>query len=122
MTRTVNACTGSVMLEVLVAMTILGFAGVAVVSATREMVGTALRVCSAEEDMWHADTYLAAISLWPRDELDRHLGEHLRGGWVLRIERPDPELYDVQLADSTTGHRVLHTVLYRPVPMTMAAQ
>lgn len=122
MTRSVHTRAGSIMLEVLVAMTILGFAGVAVVSAAREVAGTAIHVSHAEQEMWHADTYLSAISLWPRDELDRHLGEHLRGGWFLRIERPDPELYDVQLADSATGHSVLHTVLYRRLPLTMNVQ
>ena len=60
------------------------------------------------------------MSLWPREDLDRRLGERAQGPWRLTITRPAPTLYVVSLADSASGGaagaELLTTTLYRPEP------
>jgi hypothetical protein len=106
-----------VLLEVIVALTILAFGCLAVMSATDQIGSTAFQVAATEAATGRADQYLTAISLWPREELDRHLGAHRRGEWVLEIERPDPVLYEVRLSDSTAQREILSTTLYRAAPL-----
>src|SRR6185437_15184452 len=85
---------GMVLLEVLVAMTILAVGGAAIVSL--------------------ASAFLDAVALWPRADLDRHLGVRAEGAWHLVVERPLPTLYQVTLTDSAHDHDILSTTLYRP--------
>src|SRR6185437_13705902 len=56
---------------------------------------------------------LEAVSLWPRADLDRHLGDRAEGRWDLRIDRPSPTLYTVVLRDSTTRSVLIATSIYR---------
>jgi len=107
---------GFVLLEVLVAMTILLFGCVVVLDATNGIISSALHTSATEASVMDADQYMVAISLWPRNELDRHLGSHRRGDWILSIQRVSAALYDVSIADSTARREWIRTTLYRPIP------
>lgn len=109
--------TGAVLLEVLVAMTILAVGCVMVLGATNEIVSNAIHVAGVEAEVMRADQFMGAVSIWPRSELDRHLGAHRRGEWVLEIQRPDPSLYEVTIMDSISSRAWLRTTLYSPSPM-----
>jgi type II secretory pathway component PulJ len=106
---------GVVLLEVLVAMTILAFGCVVVIASMNSIVDSAIHVSDTEKQVVDADQYMTAISLWPRRELDRHLGAHRRGIWMLDVERPAMTIYVVSIMDSTAHHEWLHTALFRPV-------
>ena len=106
------------MLEVLVSMTILAFGCVIVLDATNQIVSSALQVSVTETTVLEADQYMAAISLWSGDELDRHLGSHRRGVWVLDVQRPSATLYEISIMDSTASHEWLRTTLYRPAALS----
>lgn len=110
--------TGTILLEVLVSMTILAFGCVVVLDATNQIVSSSLHVSATEAIVLDADQYMAAISLWSRDELDRHLGSHRRGIWVLDVQRPAAMLYDVSIMDSTASHEWIRTTLYRPAAVS----
>lgn len=70
--------------------------------------------------MRRASAFLDAVVLWPREDLDRHLGERPEGPWVLRVDRPAPTLYAVTLlagpddSTATAGTLLLATSLFRP--------
>jgi type II secretory pathway pseudopilin PulG len=112
---------GAVLLEAIVALTILTTAGVAAVSLTATASRTAERARSVEQRLQRASAFLDAVALWPREDLDRRLGDRAQGPWRLRIDRPLPALYVLGLRDSTGGTLVTTTV-YRPETETRAAR
>jgi type II secretory pathway pseudopilin PulG len=103
-----------VLLEAIVAMTILAIAGAAVVALATDSARAIDRARVADVATAQASAFLDAVALWPREDLDRHLGDRGEGAWRLIVDRPTATLYTVSLADSTGTRLLLHTVLYRP--------
>jgi hypothetical protein len=108
---------GAVLLEVVVALTILATGGVTMIALASQSMDALRRAHAAEDETASASAFLHAVSLWPREDLDRHLGDRPQGHWRLRVERPLPTLYTVTLADEnadgTGGRTLLSTALYR---------
>jgi hypothetical protein len=105
---------GAALLEALVALVVLTTAGAAI-TALAVMSGDAThRAHSAEEELRRADAFFSMVSLWPREDLDRHLGDHEQGSWRLHVDRSMPTLYTITLRDSLGARTLLRTVLYRP--------
>jgi type II secretory pathway pseudopilin PulG len=104
---------GAVLLEVIVALALLASAGLAAVGMAAEASGAVARARAAEVETRQAARLMDAVSLWPREDLDRRLGDRRQGPFVLRIGRPDPELYTAVLADSATRRVLLSTSLFR---------
>lgn len=107
---------GAVLLEVIVALTILTVAGTTAVVAMGESARAAARIRETEREPRKASVFLEAVALWPREDLDRRLGDRAQGSWRLRIGRPAPTVYEIGLADSTGTRVLLETALYRPEP------
>ena len=106
---------GVALLEAIVALTILAFAGTVTVSLTSSAASAVHRVRAAEKDTRAANAFLAAVSLWTRADFDRHLGDRPQGGWIMRVDRVGSTLYAASLADSASRHELMHTAFYRPV-------
>lgn len=104
---------GAVLLEAIVAMTILAIVGAAVVALAADSARAIDRAAAADTAMMRASDFLDAVALWPREDLDRHLGTRDEGPWHMSVGRPAPTLYTVSLADSTDRHVLLATVLFR---------
>lgn len=104
---------GAVLLEAIVALAVLATVGSAGAWMASESIRTVNRVHEREAGVRAASRFLTAVSLWPREDLDRHLGTTAQGPWDLYIERVRPPLYAVSLADTTTGMVVLRTALFR---------
>lgn len=108
-----NVAIGTTLIEVIVALVLLGMVGLAGVELTRT-AGDAIRLVGTSEDtMRHADNFLNAVSLWSRTELDQRLGERAQGPWRQEIQRATPTLYLVTLRDSAGSGIVLSTALFR---------
>lgn len=105
---------GLVLLEAIVALTILAVAGVSVVTLAASALSTMDRAHQADAASQHANHFFDAVSLWPRTDLDRHLGDRAEGPWRLRVGRPTPTLYLVSLRDTATDRIIFATSLYRP--------
>jgi type II secretory pathway pseudopilin PulG len=103
---------GVVLLEVLVALAIVAVSATAMVALASESLRAAGRAQAADDATAQADDFLQIVALWPRADLDRHLGDRRQGPWNMRVDRPTPTLYTVTLHDST-GRAVLHTSLFR---------
>ncbi len=112
--RSRRTARGVVLLEVLIALTILAVAGIAIMQLARESVATVARTRASGTALERASDFLEAVALWPRADLDRHLGGRPEGAWRLRVERPSPTLYTVVLMDSARARVLLSTTLYRP--------
>jgi len=104
---------GAVLLEVVVALTILATSGVTMIALASQSMDALRRAHAAEDDTASASAFLYAVSLWPRADLDRHLGDRPQGHWRLRVERPLPTLYTVTLTDGAGDRTLLSTALYR---------
>lgn len=104
---------GVVLLEVVVALTILATGGVTMIALASQSMDALRRAHAAEEETSRASAFLYAVSLWPREDLDRHLGDRPQGHWRLLVARPLPTLYTVTLTDSTGSNTLLSTALYR---------
>jgi hypothetical protein len=105
-----------VLLEAIVALTILTVASLASVGMVRQGIESVRRAQEAEHDVRKASAFMEAIALWPRADLDRHLGNRAEGPWRLQIDRPVPTLYLVALTDSLSRRELVRTALYRPEP------
>lgn len=105
---------GAVLLEAIVAMTIVLVAGTAGVTLVAESAGAVRRAREADAEARAASRLMDAVSLWTRDDLDRRLGSRPQGSWRLVIDRPAPELYDLALTDSAGRRIILRTSLFRP--------
>jgi len=105
---------GFALLEVVVATVLLAVAGLAVTASIAEAMRAADRARDADEEIRRADAFFHRVALWPREDLDRRLGDRPQGPWRLRIDRPDPHIYRVVLTDSTAARReILRTALFR---------
>lgn len=104
------------LLEALVALAILTTAGVAAVAMAAQAAHDVQRIRAAEGNLRAASAFLDVVSLWSRDDLDRHLGSRMQRTWMMRVDRPTPTLYVTSLTDTTTQQELLHTSLYRPEP------
>jgi type II secretory pathway pseudopilin PulG len=107
---------GVVLLEAIVALTIVTIAALATVAIVRQGIDSARRAEASEAAIRRANAFMEAIALWPRADLDRHLGNRPEGVWRLVIERPVPTLYLVALTDSVGQRELVRTALYRPEP------
>ena len=108
---------GMTLLEVLVALALLAAGG----SALLATVGAALReerqARAEERAVDAASRVLAAHSLLTGTDLDRRLGERQVGELLVRVERPEPGLYRVAVAEVASPElALLATVFYRPEP------
>jgi type II secretory pathway pseudopilin PulG len=108
---------GAVLLEALVALVIMASAGAAIAALAVECSQAVQRTRSTEAELRRADAFFALVALWPREDLDRHLGEHQQGPWRLRVERPSATIYAITLTDSLGARPLLRTALYRPEPI-----
>jgi type II secretory pathway pseudopilin PulG len=108
---------GIALLEVLVALTILSGAGLALL----DLVTGGLR---AERDARERERVLAveervltAFTLLTRDELDRRLGRHPIGELIVEIQRPERTLYRIAVSQQESSQvEDLVTVVYRREP------
>jgi type II secretory pathway pseudopilin PulG len=105
---------GIALLEALVALVILTTAGATAVTMAGEAARDIQRARRAEGAMREANAFFDAVSLWSRDDLDRHLGNRHQGAWLMRVDRPAPTLYIATLTDTTSHIEILRTSLFRP--------
>ena len=106
---------GGVLLEVLVAMTILGIAGTSITTLAVDSGRQVRHARESELALRRANALLTSVSLWSREDLDRHLGDRAQGDWRMTVTRATPSLYEVALRDGTVTPPFLRTVLYRPI-------
>jgi type II secretory pathway pseudopilin PulG len=104
---------GMVLLEALVAIAILGTVASAAAWKTAETLHAVSRMHAREAEVRAAQRLLSAVSLWPREDLDRHLGARPQGRWMMHVDRTTETLYEIALIDSVSARVVLRTALFR---------
>jgi hypothetical protein len=109
--------TGMVLLEVIVSLTIFVIAALSATVWLRQVVLSVEHVDAVVDEVGRASNYLDIIALWPREDLDRHLGVRREGPWMVRVDRKTQSLYGVTVWDSTGTRTLLQTYLYRSEPV-----
>jgi type II secretory pathway component PulJ len=104
---------GAVLLEAVIALAILASVGGTAAWMASESIRSVGHVHEEENRVRAAARLLTAVSLWPRQDLDRHLGNTSQGSWRLLVDRVGPTLYAVAIVDSATGKVTLRSSLFR---------
>lgn len=112
------ALRGIALLDALIALTILSSAGLALTGLLRQAINAQAEVARAESTMDAADRVLSALTLLRREDLDRRLGQHRIGEFLSDVQRPEPGLYRIALAEASAPEReLLVTVVHRAEPV-----
>lgn len=110
---------GVILLEALVSLALVSTAGLAFAGLVREVQTREERLMDRERRLLEADRVLTAMSLLGRSDLDRRLGHHLTSGFTVEVQRPEPALYRVSVAETDAPEvELLVTIVYRPAPRT----
>ena len=106
---------GTALLESLVALVVLAFAGVSLLSLAAACLERVRTADAADRRSRDASAFLEAVALWPRAELMQRLGRREQGPFQLDVQRPSPTLFVLRLTDSTGAREFASTMLFRPV-------
>jgi prepilin-type N-terminal cleavage/methylation domain-containing protein len=104
---------GFVLIEVLVALAILGFAGLALVEVASQSLVTLDRAREVEHRLADEDRLLAAHALLDRRDLGVRVGWRRVGPYDVRVDRLGFSLFRVSVGPAD-GAPDLITVVYRP--------
>lgn len=105
---------GVALLEVLVAVAILGTAAVGFVSLIAAGTQATIAGAGRERRLADEERLLAAYTLLGRQDLDRRIGRHAVGPYVVEVQRPERTLYRIAIADQQSPQvEDLVTVVYR---------
>jgi prepilin-type N-terminal cleavage/methylation domain-containing protein len=104
---------GFALLEVLVALAILGTAGLAVVELAAQGTRAVTHALEVERRVADEDRLLRAYSLLNRRDLGQRVGLARVGPYAVRVERLDFALFRIALG-AADGPVDLETILYRP--------
>lgn len=105
---------GVALLEVLVAITILGTAGVLQIGILQAHVNRGYQLRRRERELVTADRVMTALTLLTRVDLDRRLGSRQIGEFTAEVQRPAENLYRISLRSIRAPNReMLVTVVYR---------
>lgn len=88
---------GFTLVEVLVALFILGAAGMAILSTTGHAMGSVHGFAERERRMWDQDRLMSAYTLLDHRDLERRLGTRIEGPYDVRIDRLDINVYQISL-------------------------
>ena len=105
---------GAVLLEVLVALTILTVAGLSLVGLLGAAVHAEQGARERERVLASEERVLAAMTLLTRADLDRRLGRHDVGEFAVDVQRLERTLYRIAIAQGRSARvEDLVTVVFR---------
>ena len=108
---------GVVLLEVLVALTVLSVGALALVESVDAGLQAERRDRQREAVLASEERLLSAMTLLRRAELDQRLGRRPIGEFIVDVQRPEPTLYRIGVlqSDAPTVEDLV-TVVYRQRP------
>lgn len=104
---------GAALLEAVVAVAVLAIVGAAAAGMASDALRTVQHVQRAEAQVHRASQLMAAVALWPSNDLDRHLGRTAQGPWDLVVDRRSGTFYRLALIERTTGRVELESAVVR---------
>ena len=106
---------GAVLVEVLAAIAILAFAGIAMVELVASGAHATVAATVREEELADQERLLAAWALLSKNDLDQRLGRREVGPYVVEVQRPERGLYRIAVVRrDAPAVEDLVTVAWRP--------
>jgi hypothetical protein len=102
---------GAVLLEALVALLVLATVGLAAATLQRQAGAVLSSADVAVTDLMRASDVLEVASLWPREDLVRHLGDTREGMFTLRVSAAGNDVF--HLAVWRHARQLLETDVFR---------
>jgi type II secretory pathway pseudopilin PulG len=107
--------TGFALLEALIALAILGTAGLSLVAVVQSGLASERRAREEEGTLGTASRVLTALTLLTREDLDQRIGPHPLGEFQIDVARPERTLYRIAIARlDSPGTAMLVTVVSKP--------
>ena len=106
---------GAALIEAIVAMAILSVGGLGVIAALHESLRSEASLRKREETTLNASRVLSAMVLLTRTDLERRVGSHAVGEFLVEVQRPQPTLFRIGIAErEAPSVETLVTVVFRP--------
>jgi Tfp pilus assembly protein PilV len=105
---------GAVLLEALVALTLVAIAGLGMVTLLGQTVEVNRQLHRTERETRRAGEALEGLLVLDRATLAARVGRSRVGCCLLTVEAVTPDLYRVVLSDTATGAAILATSTYLP--------
>jgi len=105
---------GSALLDVVIALVVLGLSGTAMITLLGQTAHSVRSVRNTERDVRDASDELARFVVYDRAQLAAMVGRRRSHGWSLEITQAAPDLFEVTIADNDTSAVLLRTSVYRP--------
>jgi hypothetical protein len=109
-----NIKRGSALLDVIVALVVLGLSGVAMITLLGQTAHSMRSVRNTERQSRRASDELGRFVVYDRAQLIAMVGRSLSHGWSIEVQQATPDLFDVSIAESDTSAALLRTTIYRP--------
>lgn len=113
---------GSALLEVVVALVVLGLSGIAMITLLGQTAHSVRTVRNTERDVRQASDELGRFVAYDRPQLVAMVGRSASHGWSIEVVQAAPDLFDVTIADNDTSAVLLRTTIYRPDTANAANQ
>jgi type II secretory pathway pseudopilin PulG len=106
---------GFALLESLMALVVLGIAGLSLVVMLRQALALQQASDAAERELQDANRVMSALVLLRGSELDRMIGRRSIGNFTVVIQRPEANLFRLSLTvpDARGGRTLLTTIVGR---------
>jgi Tfp pilus assembly protein PilV len=105
---------GSALLDVVIALAVLGLSGVALVTLMGQTARSMRDVRNTERELRQASDELGRFVVYDRTRLAAMVGKSVSHGWVVDVVQAAPDLFDVSVAATPTTRPLLRTTVYRP--------
>lgn len=105
---------GFTLLELIVAITLLGTVGTALVALVRQTRATMDQALASEMRVRHASRTLHELSRETRAQLERRIGRRRSDAYEVRVDRESHDLFALALVDTATGVVLVETIVHRP--------
>lgn len=103
---------GVALLDAVAALAVLGTTLTAVLTLVIQANDATRAAMDRERRTREAGRFMEAVLTWPSSDLDRRLGSHRQGPWLLSITRTDRTLYRIELL-TTDSLPILSTAAWR---------
>lgn len=104
---------GLSLIEVIVAMALLGLVGLAWLTLAAQSVASLDRAHARERRLLAASTLLMRVSALPRAELESLAGRRRIGDFTLRVSASSVQRFELAVLDSLGAHMLLRTHVLR---------
>jgi hypothetical protein len=105
---------GSALLDVVIALALLGLSGVGLVTLVGQTVHSMEHVANEERDVRLAASELDRFVVYDRAQMVAMAGQHDLRGWSVTVGPVAPDLFDLSIARTDTSAVLLRTTVYRP--------